>query len=220
MSRPTTIPSRARDMTGFRVGGLVAVNPIGLNAAGKQMWLCRCDCGVMIERSGRNLHQAAKRQEHSSCGCIRRRETDGLPEELRLNRIWHAMRRRCSKPSYSDYHIYGGRGIVVCARWQTNFTAFYEWAMAHGYEDGLSIERVDVNGNYEPGNCTWIPLCEQYKNRRDTLTYTFQGKTQGIRAWADELGISFYALKARLYYHNWPVERALTTPVNKNLARP
>lgn len=120
------------------------------------------------------------------------------------------MRARCMTPSNKDFKNYGGRGISICEDWE-NFAKFAEWAISTGYRRGLTIERIDANGNYEPRNCTWIANEKQALNRRNNHEFAYMGKTQGIRAWADEYGIPYYRLRSRLIAYGWSIERALTT---------
>jgi hypothetical protein len=117
------------------------------------------------------------------------------------------MKRRCLNENDTVYSYYGGRGIRVCESWM-EFDPFYEWAMTHGYEDGLSIERKDVNGDYEPKNCEWIPRCQQSNNTRKSLIITFNGKTQNLKQWSKELGIKYLVLYKRIIVRHWDIERA------------
>ena len=109
--------------------------------------------------------------------------------------------------------MYGGRGISVCKEWDESYEAFRDWALANGYADGLSIDRIDVDGNYEPPNCRWATNQEQQNNKRTNVYLTFNGKTQTIAQWAREVGINPVTLHARIYRYRWSVERALTEQV-------
>lgn len=119
------------------------------------------------------------------------------------------MKSRCANPSNKDYSNYGERGITVCEEWKNNFKTFYDWATKTGYEKGLTIERIDVNGNYCPENCKWIPNPIQARNLRKTRLFTYNGETKDIRSWSEQYGVPYYVLRSRLVNYNWPIERAL-----------
>lgn len=129
----------------------------------------------------------------------------------RLYRIWIGMKNRCNDPKHVKYDDYGGRGITVCEAWEHNSKAFCDWAMANGYTDELTLDRVDVNGNYCPENCRWATWKEQHNNRRNNIVVTFNGKTQTLPRWAEETGIDHHKLFMRLS-RGWSAERTLTTP--------
>ena len=126
----------------------------------------------------------------------------------RLLNIWNSMKQRCYNENHAAYGRYGGRGISVCEEWRNNSCAFREWATAHGYRDDLTLDRVDVNGNYCPENCRWVTRKEQNNNRRDNHKLTFNGKTQSIPEWAEELGLTYGGLYDRLY-RGLPIEKVL-----------
>ena len=182
------------DETGNRYG-LFTVVGRGENAKnGQARWICRCDCGQERLVAG-NALRAGKAL---SCGC---RHKLGLHRThsmsgTRLYTIWVNMKSRCLKPNASGYSAYGGRGISVCDEW-LSFEGFMEWAMSHGYNDNLTIERIDVDGNYCPSNCKWITSHEQAGNRQDSVFVTAHGKRMNIADWARELGCSPYTLYYR-----------------------
>ena len=133
----------------------------------------------------------------------------------RIYQTWADMKRRCyNKNDKMHYPAYGGRGIIVCDEWKNNFLSFYNWAMANGYNDKLTIERVDVNGNYTPNNCKWATVAEQNRNKRTCRKLFFRGKLLCIAEWARETGIEKNTLKYRLNM-GWPIEKALTKEVQK-----
>lgn len=127
----------------------------------------------------------------------------------RLHYIWSGMRQRCLNPKNDKFQHYGGRGISVCEAW-SDFDSFRAWALANGYQDSLSIDRIDNDGNYEPGNCRWVTHTIQTRNRSISHLLTHNGETKTLSEWARDLGICNSALRGRL--KKWPVEDALTRP--------
>ena len=132
---------------------------------------------------------------------------------------WKRMKTRCYNKNCADYKDYGGRGIEVCELWKNDFVEFFYWAMKHGWQKGLSIERKDYNKGYSPENCTWIPFREQAKNRRTVQMITFNGETHNISEWSRITGISRKTLQRRLKSKNFTIQEAFEKPVNKALAR-
>jgi hypothetical protein len=122
---------------------------------------------------------------------------------------WKCMLLRCNTPSHKSYKDYGGRGISVCSQWH-EFPNFQEWALANGYNDNLTIDRIDVNGNYEPSNCRYVDMVTQCNNRRSSKFLTYQGKTLSVSQWARELGLSRNAIFGRLK-RGLPIEEVLRT---------
>lgn len=132
----------------------------------------------------------------------------------RLYRIWNGMKQRCSNPNDPSYRIYGGRGIKVCDDW-IKFVPFRDWALANGYEDTLTIDRINPDGNYEPSNCRWATKKEQAHNRRHQVLLTYHGETKPLFEWATILGIEYKILDNRIRYHGFTVERAFEQPVKR-----
>lgn len=130
---------------------------------------------------------------------------------IRLHRIWGAMKRRCNYEKYPEYHMYGGRGIKVCAEWE-EFLPFYEWAINNGYNDNLTLDRIDVNGNYEPKNCRFITNKEQANNRRSNIIIEYQGEKKTLKEWAELLDLNYKAVWKRIKT-GWTVEDAFTKPL-------
>lgn len=139
--------------------------------------------------------------------------THGL-RDTRIYGIWHGMLQRCYNPSRPKYKDYGGRGIGVCDEWRHDVKAFYEWAMSHGYADDLTIDRIDVNGNYEPSNCRWITIAEQSYNKSTSRLVTYKGETKTIAEWAKIKNIKTVTLWSRIVKSKWDIEKAIETPVS------
>lgn len=137
--------------------------------------------------------------------------SDITGKKTRLYHIWEDMKHRCNNSRNGRFSSYGGRGIRVCPEWQSDYLSFYTWAMAAGYSSKLTIDRIDVNGNYSPENCRWATSKEQGNNRRTNVMLTYQGQTQSIAMWAEDLGMTYATLRNRIK-RGWPTERALLTP--------
>jgi hypothetical protein len=121
----------------------------------------------------------------------------GIPNQ-RLRNIWGGMKARCNIENNPAYKNYGGKGVKVDEQWQKHFLYFYDWAIENGYQDDLTIERIDVNGNYEPSNCKWIPKGKQAHNTTQNVNITHNGKTMCLEEWARETGVSSKVIKFRL----------------------
>ena len=126
---------------------------------------------------------------------------------------WYNIKRRCYDPTDRNFKDYGGRGITVCVEWKNDFKSFYDWAMANGYLDNLTIDRIDVNGNYCPDNCRWATIYEQANNKRNNHLLTYNGCTTTMAEWSRKAKIPYRTLINRINVLGWPVDKALTTPV-------
>lgn len=131
----------------------------------------------------------------------------------RLYRIWRNMRRRCYKSSAKNYNYYGGRGIKVCDEWVDNFDAFHDWSTDNGYNNDLTLDRIDVNANYSPSNCRWVTWKVQNNNARFNHLITYNGVTKTLTEWCETFNLNRDAIYSRLNKYGWSVERALTTPI-------
>ena len=125
------------------------------------------------------------------------------------------MINRCEKPKCVGFDNYGARGIKVCEEWRNDFQSFYDWAIANGYSDELSIDRIDVNGNYEPSNCRWATTKEQANNKTNSRLIEYLGETKNARQWADFFGFNYKYFHENLKKNNWDMESVLNKPYFK-----
>lgn len=195
----------------MRFGRLTQIEAIVKN--GKTHWVCLCDCGsVKVVRQDHLI-----RGEVVSCGCYQKEiagdinKSHGM-KNTRIYRIWRNMRSRCENNRLPQYADWGGRGIAVCDEWR-DFEGFYVWAMGNGYNDTLSIDRIDNDRGYYPENCRWVTAREQALNRRSNTYITHNGVTKHISEWDKDIGSKKSGrVRARLNA-GWSVEKAVTTPV-------
>ena len=199
------------DLLGQRFGRLTAIEEAGKDKHGSILWRCKCDCGNECVVVGYSL----RRGDSKSCGCLQRElarqrhETHG-DAKTRLYKAYDGIKYRCLNKNAKAYPRYGGRGITMCDEWLESFEAFRDWAVSNGYRDDLTIDRIDVNGNYEPNNCRWVSMKVQQRNRRNNSTY----KGKCISEWAEITGIKKVTIQHRLYM-GWSWERAISEPVRK-----
>jgi len=208
------------DLTGKRFGRWTVIKRAENERFGRTQWLCQCECGNIKIVHGNSLRKGLS----ASCGCLghenaakaRRKHGDA---GKRLYGIWKSMIARCegnlreskTKTNYKD------RGIRVCQEWH-DYKVFKEWALKNGYQDNLSIDRIDVNGNYEPSNCRWVNIKTQNNNSRQNHNITYCGETLSLAQWSERLGINNSTLSFRIS-KGWDIETAFTTPVDISHSR-
>lgn len=196
------------DLTGNKFNRLTVIKYHGkIGTAQAVAWLCQCDCGKALIVSSGSL----KSGKQKSCGCLRNefRVVHG-GYKLKAFRVWATMKQRCLNPKANGYSDYGGRGIKVCDRW-LDFDKFLSDMGER--PDGMSIDRIDVNGNYEKSNCRWASSKAQSFNRRNNHILTAFGQSKSLAEFSDEYNIPYNTLVRRIKF-KWDVERALLTPVN------
>lgn len=183
------------DLSGRTFGDLKVLEFSGVNSNRKATWLCECKCGnKKIIVSGSLINGLTK-----SCGCKSAVKKKHGMSNTRIYFIWQHMRQRCSNPKSKDYELYGGRGICVCDDWDADFLKFYTWSINNGYTDNLSIDRINVNGNYEPNNCRWANNEIQSNNKRTTRYLIVNGSKKSLNEWSIISGIAPGTIRRRLY---------------------
>lgn len=202
------------DLTGKRFGRLFVIERGENDKQNKPMWKCQCDCGQHVTVRG-----AALSQGHTvSCGCYcREKHTTHGGFGSRLYEIWGSMHHRCSRETHYAYKDYGGRGIVVCDEWK-DFAKFREWAIENGYDETApkwecTLDRKDVDGNYEPSNCRWVDMKAQGRNKRNNRLLEYNGEQHTLSEWSEILGIGYQTLYARITRYGWNGQDVLSRPI-------
>lgn len=201
------------DLTGQRFGKLTVVKIDKKSNDGHYKWLCKCDCGAKKSILGKSLNSGKTK----SCGCLIREKTINRNlihnmSKTRIYSIWIRMKKSCYSKNNSNYKHYGGRGIRICDEWldkENGFMNFYNWAINNGYREDLSIDRIDVNGNYEPINCRWADAIQQANNRTNNHYIIFNEEKHTMTEWSRILNISYATLKTRAR-KNLPYELLLS----------
>lgn len=193
------MPRKVVNIIGQRFGRLVVLENTNQKAHGSTVHKCVCDCGNIILVPNSYLTGGHTK----SCGCLSREtHTTHGKSDTRLYSIFSSMKRRCYLKTDLAYKDYGGRGITICDEWLDDFSTFYDWALSHGYTDNLTIDRIDVNGNYEPMNCRWIERGEQPKNTRRNIVISYCGETHILSDWSRKMGIPMTTLSRRYKQFN------------------
>ena len=190
---------------------------------GYVVYKCKCNkCGRIFNNSIEHYRKRANAGISTmTCGCYDRHYNNFYKNGLsntRLRYIYDNMKSRCCNKNNKSYKNYGGRGITICKEWldkEKGFDNFYNWAIKNGYKKDLSIDRINVNGNYEPNNCRWATFDEQINNRTNTVKLEYNSIVKPLTEWAREYKIPIVTLKDRLK-RGWNIERALTEKIHKN----
>lgn len=214
---------KLKDLTGKKINRLTVIKRVDNSRWNETRWLCKCDCGKeVIATYGKIAYGHTK-----SCGCLAKdifvkNVTKHKLRNTRLYNIWANMKQRCNNPNQKAYKYYGARGIKVCDEWLNSFENFYHWAIKNGYEKHLqkfgnkntTIDRIDVNGNYEPSNCKWSTQKEQSLNKTNNHLIKYNNEEHTISEWAIIKNLTKSTIYHRLQ-RGWSVEKTLTTPLKK-----
>ena len=207
------------DLKGKAFGRLVVLRKLDERKNGEILWLCKCDCGNTTKVRGYYLRTG----HTTSCGCyhqeqvrrgITKHNGTGTPEY----RVWASMIQRCEDQNCASYRDYGARGISVCPEWRNSFPQFLQ-DMGPKPSAKHEIDRIDNDGNYEPGNCRWATRKEQAANRRSTHRVTLHGVTKSLKDWCDTLGLDYRMVHRRVNSLGWTYEQALNTPKGERLGK-
>lgn len=181
-------------------------------------WICKCNCGneEFFSVSGHKL-RSGKKQRCQLCTNKKISESQkqhGM-KYTKIYSLWNSMKQRCDYPKTNGYDNYGGRGIKVCEDWKNSFVEFYEWSLNHGYIEGLSIDRIDNYGNYEPNNCRWVTNKEQMRNMRNTIYVIYKGTEYVLLDLLEEIGRveEYDKIRSRIK-RGWSIEESLVIPFN------
>lgn len=200
------------DLSGQKFGRLTVIKfdkKIETSNNRKYYWLCKCEYGNIVSINSANL----KNGHTLSCGCLRLENCiNATKKHLQtgsdLYYVWSQIKQRCNNPNNKRYKNYGARCIKFCNEWE-DFTNFYNWAKENGYKKGLTIDRIDNNGNYEPLNCRWITNKEQQNNKRNNHLITYNNETLTVTQWAEKYNINVYTFRNRIS-KGWDIKKALT----------
>ena len=195
-------------MIGKKFNMLTVLEELPERKHGGKVYRCKCDCGNIKDVRSDML----KNGNAKSCGCL---HTKHGKRHTKIYRVFAAMKQRCYNKNNKEYQNYGRRGIVVCQEWLDDFMNFYNWAMDNGYQEGLSIDRIDNDGNYEPANCRWTDRKAQNNNRRNNTYLSYNNKTQTLAQWGEELNIDQHTISARKR-KGWPDKECLFGRGEKN----
>ena len=214
-----------KDRTNQKYGNLTAIKYLYTNNRRKAVWLCACKCGNKIEvesdklvtgntKSCNCLHKAATKQNIKRA--IESQTKYKTKEEKDIMHKFLQMKNRCYNPRSRAYINYGARGIKICEKWLKNPFSFFEWSINHEYKKGLTIDRIDVNGNYEPSNCRWITNLQQQNNKRNNHYLEYNGEKHTIAEWSRITQIPASTISDRIR-RNFTIEKILNTKYSKRI---
>jgi len=187
------------DLTGQVFGRLTVISRAENSKNGGARWNCVCECSGECVVAANNL----KNKHTQSCACYQKAQTSKASKThgdsgTRLYEIYNGIKKRCYNPNTKRFADWGGRGIIMCDEWLNSFEAFKDWALVNGYNDTLSIDRIDNNGNYEPNNCNWSSPVEQNNNKRTNIYIELFGTTHTVTEWCRQFGFNHKKIRTRL----------------------
>lgn len=209
------------DLTGKQFSRLSVLRPAEdrVLKIGKHltMWECKCNCGNTVIVRSCDL----KSGKVMSCGCYRKETTRAIHtthgatkgrKAKKLYSVWAGILARCNNPGSAEFQYYGGKGVTVCKGWENDYSAFEKWALTNGYEEGLSIDRIDVNGDYCPENCRWATDIEQANNKTTNKFLEAFGERHTIAEWARKLDVTYNSLYYSLSKNAWDLTKVVVGP--------
>lgn len=186
----------------------------------KEYYLCKCDCGNECIKEKILLQNGYSK----SCGCLHKETIINIGKnntthgktKTRIYSIFRQIKQRCYDQNNGNYYKYGGRGITMCQEWKNDFMSFYNWAINNGYKEGLTIDRINNNGNYEPSNCRWTTAKIQARNKRNNHLITYNNETHCISEWAEKMNKGYHNLYTSLFYRKTSKDKIFSILNNKN----
>lgn len=193
---------------------LEEASPIYISGKPRRRYKCQCDCGnigIVRLECLRNGHS-------TSCGCLHKQrvsdtfKTHGMSDNGNFTPLydtWRNMKKRCNNPNTTEYNRYGGRGIKICKEWATDFQRFYDWAISNGYKEGLTIDRINNDGNYEPDNCRFVTMKVQGNNNSHNHYIEYNGTEYTLSTLSDALHIPYNIVRYRISHCGYNVEQLI-----------
>ena len=211
-----------KDLTGLKFGNLNVIKKYG-KIKGITYWECKCDCGIIKLIN----HYSLLKGRSTSCGCLKGQKISNKKSthnktNTKIYKLWIGIKNRCNNINSPKYKSYGGRGIKVCDEWQNDFMSFYNWTLANGYDENAkygecTIERLNVNGDYEPSNCTFKNLKEQANNKTTNIFVEYNGETHTLKQWSEIFNLKYKSVVNRYHLYldgKTLVKRVLVGQIN------
>lgn len=219
------------DLTGMKFNRLTVIEREFCKASKRTLWKCKCDCGKVVVVDSYKLRNGLTK----SCGCFNKEQRKKFINKCvthnkthhPLYHIYNGMKARCYRKNNNHYKYYGGNGIKVCDEWlgKHGFMNFYKWSYEHGYRESdfqrnkLSIDRIDVNGDYSPDNCRWVDNFVQANNKTDNRLIEYNGETKTITEWCRILCLNYPVMEHRVREYGIPLDKAMNMPSGKPVVR-